>query len=220
MYLKTAIIPTMLKKIEFLTQTLARGYLKAKYLKRPLSILIPKNKDFGRESITQQIHTRLRNRAKTISVAESCTGGLLSSLLTSLPGSSDYFILGVVTYSNKSKEMILSIPAKIITKYGAVSRQVAILMAQNIRKKTSADFGLSITGIAGPARSGVPRRGTSNGVGPTGATPAKSIGTVYICLSGNNKNICRKFHFPGNRKNIRNKSTQEALRLLCAHLSP
>ncbi|MDP2927355.1 MAG: CinA family protein [Candidatus Omnitrophota bacterium] len=154
--------------------------------------------------ITQQIHTRLRNQAKTISVAESCTGGQLCSLLTSLPGSSDYFLLGVVTYSNKSKEMILSIPGKIIARYGAVSRQVAILMAQNIRKKTHADFGLSITGIAGP----------------TGATPAKSVGTVYICLSGKNENICRKFHFPGSRENIRKKSTQEALRLLCAHLSP
>ena len=172
------------------------------------------------KKITQQIHIRLRNRAKTIAVAESCTGGQLSSLLTSLPGSSDYFLLGVVTYSNRSKEMILDIPAKTIASYGAVSAQVAILMAQNIREKTSADFGLSITGIAGPIKSSAPRRGTSNGNSPTRTTPAKSIGTVYICLSERSKNICRKFHFPGNRVNIRKKSTQEALRLLCAHLSP
>ena len=156
------------------------------------------------KKITQQIHNRLAGQTKTISVAESCTGGLLSNLLTSLPGSSDYFLLGVVTYSNKAKEMILSIPAKVIARYGAVSRQVAILMAQNIRKKIQADLALSITGIAGP----------------TGATPGKSIGTVYICLSVKNKNICRKFNFSGNRKNIRKKSTQSALRLLCAHLSP
>jgi nicotinamide-nucleotide amidase len=156
------------------------------------------------KKLAQQIHNRLAKQKKTISVAESCTGGLLCSLLTSLPGSSDYFLLGVVTYSNKSKEMILNIPTKIITRYGAVSRQVAILMAEKIRKKTHADLGLSITGIAGPA----------------GATPNKSVGTVYICLSGKNKNIYRKFNFQGNRENIRIQSTQEALRLLCAHLSP
>jgi nicotinamide-nucleotide amidase len=155
------------------------------------------------DKIIKQIHHQLRKQAKTISVAESCTGGLLSSRLTSLPGSSAYFLLGIVSYSNQSKEMILNIPAKIITRYGAVSRQVAILMARNIRKKIHSNFGLSITGIAGPA----------------GATLAKPIGTIYICLCGKNQNICRKFNFPGNREDIRKKSTQEALRLLCAHLS-
>jgi PncC family amidohydrolase len=156
------------------------------------------------KKIVRQIHNRLLSQAKTISVAESCTGGILSSQLTSLPGSSSYFLLGAVTYSNKSKEMTLGIPIKIIARYGAVSHQVARLMAQNVRKKTHADLGLSITGIAGP----------------TGTTPAKSIGTVYICLSEKNKNICRKFNFSGNRENIRKKSTQSALRLLCARLSP
>jgi nicotinamide-nucleotide amidase len=155
------------------------------------------------DKIIKQIHNQLRKQVKTISVAESCTGGLLSNRLTSQPGSSDYFLLGVVSYSNRSKEMILGIPAKIILRYGAVSRQVAILMAGNIRKIIHSDFGLSITGIAGPA----------------GATLAKPIGTIYICLSGKNINICRKFHFSGNRENIRKRSTQEALRLLCAHLS-
>ncbi len=155
------------------------------------------------KKITQQIHTRLHKLARTISVSESCSGGLLASLLTSLPGSSAYFLLGVVTYSNKSKEIILGVPAKIIARYGAVSVQVARLMAQNIRKKARADFGLSITGIAGPG----------------GATPAKSIGTVYICLSAKNKNTCRKFNFLGRRQNVRKKAVQEALRLLCAHLS-
>ena len=153
--------------------------------------------------IAKQIHNRLRKQAKTIAVAESCTGGLLSSLLTSLPGSSDYFLLGAVTYSNKSKEIILNIPEKIITKYGAVSRPVAILMAKNVRKKIHADLGLSITGIAGP----------------TGALHLKPVGTVYIGLSEKNKNICSKFNFSGSREYIRKKSAQSALRLLCAHLS-
>lgn len=152
--------------------------------------------------ITQQIHTLLCNQAKTISVAESCTGGLLASLLTSLPGSSDYFLLGVATYSNKSKETILNIPAKTIAEYGAVSRQVAILMATNIRKKTHADFGISITGIAGP----------------TGATITKPVGTVFIALASKNKTLCRLFMLQGKRENIRLKSVQEALRLLYAHI--
>ncbi|MCX5693670.1 MAG: CinA family protein [Candidatus Omnitrophica bacterium] len=169
--------------------------------------------------ITKQIHNRLINHKKTIAVAESCTGGQLSNLLTSLPGASDYFLLGAVTYSNKAKEIILDVPAKIIAKYGAVSQPVAVLMAQNIRKKVRADFGLSITGIAGPVRSGAPRRGTSNGAGPSRATPTKPVGTIYICLSVKNKNICRKFNFSGSRQSIRTKTTLSALRLLCAHLS-
>ncbi len=153
--------------------------------------------------ISKQLHNKLIKHKKTISVAESCTGGLLSSLLTKHPGASAYFLLGLVAYSNNSKKQILDIPDKIINKYGAVSNKVAILMAKNIRKKINADFGISVTGIAGPG----------------GAKVNKPIGTVFICLSDRNKNICRKFSFRGKREDIRRKSTQEALRLLCAHLS-
>ena len=124
-----------------------------------------------------QLHEKLHKNGKTVAIAESCTGGQLCSLLTSLPGSSDYFLLGVVTYSNKSKEIILNIPAKIIAKHGAVSQQVALLMAQNIRKKTHADFGLSITGIAGPA----------------GTSTTKPAGTVFIALP---VNLIRMINIP------------------------
>ncbi|MFA5200685.1 MAG: nicotinamide-nucleotide amidohydrolase family protein [Candidatus Omnitrophota bacterium] len=150
----------------------------------------------------REIHNKLLTGKKTVSVAESCTGGLVSSLLTSESGSSGYFLLGVVAYSNKSKEKILGIPAKIIKKYGAVSCHVAKLMAENIRKKAGSDFGVSITGIAGPG----------------GALKNKPVGTVFIGLSKKNKNICKEFLFCGNRQNIRNKSAREALHLLCAHL--
>ena len=153
--------------------------------------------------ISKQAHHKLIKYKQTVSVAESCSGGELSSALTKYPGASNYFLLGVVAYSNNSKEKILRIPAKIISKYGAVCRQVALLMAENIRKKTKADLGISITGLAGPG----------------GATINKPLGTVFICLSTKNKNICREFSFQGNRENIRKKSAQEALRLLCAHLS-
>ncbi|MBU4252840.1 MAG: CinA family protein [Candidatus Omnitrophica bacterium] len=152
--------------------------------------------------ILKQIHKKLLRKEKTVAVAESCSGGELSSLLTSLPGSSGYFLLGVVTYSNKSKEMILNIPAKIIARYGAVSRQVAILMARNIRKKTLADFGLSITGIAGP----------------TGATTTKPIGMVFIALAKKNKTLCRLFLLSGKREAVRKQSVGEALRLLYAQI--
>ena len=149
-----------------------------------------------------KIHNQLLNQKKTIAIAESCTGGLLCSELSRNPGASGYFLLGIIAYSNKYKERILKIPAKIITKYGAVSRQVAILMAQNIRKITKADLGIGITGLAGPS----------------GSTKNKPIGTVFICLSAKNKNICRAFSLRGNRQSIRKKTTQEALHLLCAHL--
>jgi len=152
--------------------------------------------------ILASIHHQLLKKEKTVAVAESCSGGQLSNLLTSLPGSSNYFILGVVTYSNESKQKILNIPAKTITKYGAVSRQVAILMAKNVRKKTGADFGISITGIAGP----------------TGATTTKPVGTVFIALASKNKTLCRLFLLPGQREVIRNNSVGEALRLLYAQI--
>ena len=156
-----------------------------------------------RDKILIKIHNRLLRQGKTIAVAESCTGGLLSGELTKNPGASGYFLLGVVAYSNTSKEKILQIPTKLISKYGAVSRQIAISMANNIRKKSKADLGIGITGIAGPA----------------GSTVNKPVGTVFICLSVKNHNTCRAFSFRGNRQSIRNKATQKALRLLCAHLS-
>ncbi|MDO9572942.1 MAG: CinA family protein [Candidatus Omnitrophota bacterium] len=150
----------------------------------------------------KQLHNKLIKHKKTISVAESCTGGLLCNLLTKHPGASAYFLLGVVAYSNNSKKRILDIPEKIINKYGAVSNKVALLMARNIRKKINADFGISITGIAGP----------------TGATAIKPKGTVYIGLSFKNKTFSRLFLFPGRREDIRKHAALKAMRILAANL--
>ncbi len=149
-----------------------------------------------------KIHNKLLKQKYTIAIAESCTGGLLSAELTKNPGASVYFLLGVVAYSNKSKEGILKIPPKLISKYGAVSRQVAISMAENIRKKSKADLGISITGIAGPG----------------GATTNKPVGTVFICLSTKNINTCQKLSLHGNRRSIQKKAIQKVLHLLCEHL--
>ncbi|MEI6831396.1 MAG: CinA family protein [Candidatus Omnitrophota bacterium] len=161
----------------------------------------------------KQLHNKLIKHKITIAVAESCTGGLLSSLLTKYPGASAYFLLGVVAYSNNSKKKILGIPEKIINKYGAVSNKVALLMARNIRKKINADFGISITGIASPVNAQ-----HFYGAGPTGATAIKPKGTVYIGLSFKNKTFSRLFLFPGRREDIRKHAALKAMRILSANL--
>ena len=115
-----------------------------------------------------------------------------------MPGSSEYFKLGLVPYSNESKNKLLNIPVKTIEKYGAVSKQAAILMAKNVRILAGTDFGISITGIAGPG----------------GARPKKPVGLVYIALSSNKKTICKALLFIGTRNLIKYKSTQAALNML------
>ncbi len=150
------------------------------------------------KSIIKQINTSLIKKQKTIAVAESCTGGLLSEALTRLSGSSKFFILGVIAYSNQAKESILKVPLSLITSKGAVSKEVAYYLAKNVRKIARADFGIGITGIAGPG----------------GGTPKKPVGTVFICVDSTNKIICKKLHFKGSRKEIREKSAQESLKLL------
>ena len=145
-----------------------------------------------------QVHKLLIRKKKTVAVAESCTGGLLSSLLTDLPGSSVFFLLGVVAYSNKAKRDILKIPAGLIKKHGAVSSQVAVAMAQNVRRRAGADLGIGITGIAGPG----------------GGTPDKPVGTVYIAAASKSVKICKKFRFRADRSGVRRKSAAAALSLL------
>ena len=154
------------------------------------------------EHIIHEAHKLLLKERLTVAVAESCTGGLASCLLTELPGSSKYFLLGVVAYSNASKNTLLGIPLGVIHKNGAVSGKVADYMAKGIRKLAKADFGIGITGIAGP----------------TGAGANKPIGTVFISISSKNKNSCRKFCFSGSRMQIRKKSALGALQLLIKSL--
>jgi len=150
------------------------------------------------QNLIKQLHMRLLKTGNTIATAESCTAGLLSSLLTQIPESSRYFILGVTTYSNKTKEKVLRIPASIIHKFGAVSKEVALLMAENVRKLAKADLGVSITGIAGP----------------TGGSLRKPTGTIFVAISSKNKNSCKKFVFKGNRNSVRKQAALKALGLL------
>ena len=126
-----------------------------------------------------------------ISFAESCTGGLLSSTITSVSGSSKIFNLGLVTYSNESKIKVLKVPKKIIKKYGSVSKQVSEIMAKNINKIAKTNISLSITGIAGPR----------------GGSKKKPVGLVYVCLKKGNKITIKKYLFKNKGRNYIQKAT-------------
>lgn len=140
----------------------------------------------------------LKSQKKTVAVAESCTGGLVSKLLTDIPGSSDYFILGIIAYSNQAKSKLLSISKSTISRYGAVSKQVAQKMSQSVRKLAKTDLGIGVTGIAGP----------------TGGSKKKPVGTVYIAIDCACCSNCKKFQFKGSRLLIRKKASTESLKLL------
>lgn len=154
------------------------------------------------KNLNLSTHNLLISGKKTVAVAESCTGGLLSEILTRISGSSRYFILGIVAYSNTSKQSILKIAPPLIAKKGAVSKEVAEKMAESIRRLSGADFGIGITGITGPG----------------GKKPGKPVGTVFISLEEKKRKLCKKFHFTGNRACIRKKTAQKALEILAGML--
>jgi len=129
--------------------------------------------------IVKKIINKLIKKKFKISIAESCTGGMLSSAITSVSGSSKIFNLGLIVYSNKSKINILKISKNIIEKYGAVSKQVCLQMVKNLNIITKTNISISITGIAGPS----------------GGTKKKSIGLVYIGIKKSNKIHIYKFQF-------------------------
>lgn len=145
-----------------------------------------------------KIHNILIKKHKTVAAAESCTGGLLSKLLTDLPGSSKYFTLGLVTYSNTAKKEVLKVPIKILSKKGAVSKEAAEKMSLSAKNLGRTDFGIGITGIAGPG----------------GGNSRKPKGTVFIAIAVKNKAISERFSFKGSRAAIRRKAALKALQLL------
>ncbi len=147
------------------------------------------------ESVVGEI---LKAKRLTLSVAESCTGGLASKRLTDVGGSSGYFMIGIVTYSNESKENFLGVPGAVIKKYGAVSRQVCEEMALGIKHFACTDIGIGITGIAGP----------------DGGSARKPVGLVYIALVTDRKRIVREFRFKGSRQDIRWQVSQAALDMI------
>ncbi|MGC8861431.1 MAG: competence/damage-inducible protein A [Armatimonadota bacterium] len=160
---------------------------------------------FGRDDQTLErvVVGSLIARKTTLAVAESCTGGLVASRITDVPGSSAAFLEGVVSYSNESKRKLLGVPSELLDRHGAVSEEVARAMAEGIRKTSGADFGLSTTGIAGP----------------TGATPGKPVGLVYIALADADGTCAQRHQFGGSRADIKLRASQAALDLLRRSLS-
>jgi nicotinamide-nucleotide amidase len=158
----------------------------------------------GDETMEEVVGRQLTAHGLMLSVAESCTGGLIGHRLTQVPGSSAYFDRGVISYSNQAKQEVLRVPLSLLRRYGAVSAQVAAAMAKGVRLNSHTDIGLSVTGIAGP----------------DGGTEHKPVGLVYIGLNAKSarrstqRTITGEFRFYGDRHTIKLRSSQAALNLV------
>lgn len=159
---------------------------------------------FDNESLETRIVEELRKSGRTLATAESCTGGLVAHRITNVPGSSEIFLEGYVTYSNEAKSRSVNVPAELIETMGAVSEPVACAMAEGARLTTGAEFGIGITGIAGPG----------------GGTETKPVGTVFIALAQEGeKTLCRREYFPSDRETFKQLASQTALDMLRRRLS-
>lgn len=152
--------------------------------------------------LEEVVGAMLRERGLRIATAESCTGGLVASRLTDVPGSSDYVERGAVCYSNRAKTEMLGVPEAMIHEHGAVSEPVAVAMARGIRDRAGTDLGVGITGIAGP----------------TGGTPTKPVGTVVVAVAWAGGERVRTLWFPGEREQVKYHSSQAALDMVRRHL--
>ena len=148
--------------------------------------------------LEERLGDLLRQRGGTISVAESCTGGLLASRITDVPGSSAYFRGGIVAYQNDVKERLLGVSPEILKRFGAVSEESARAMAHGCRKLFSSDIAVAITGIAGPG----------------GGSPNKPVGLVYIAVSALDKVACERFFWSGDRALNKESSVRAALNMV------
>ena len=141
---------------------------------------------------------RLAASGRTLATAESCSGGLIAHRLTNVPGASDYFLGGFVAYSNDAKAELLGVAARDIEAHGAVSEAVARQMAEGALERLGADFGIGVTGIAGPA----------------GGTLEKPVGLVYIAVAGRGETVVVRNEFAGARDEIKWKTAEKALTML------
>jgi len=154
------------------------------------------------DTLPQIVGEKLRSRRMTVAVAESCTGGLLGKMFTDVPGSSNYFLGGIIAYSNELKMKMLSVPQIILEKYGAVSDECARYMAEGATQNLGANIGLSITGIAGP----------------DGGTDEKPVGLVYVGISAAGKSKAKEYHFGTDRDRNRERAAVAALDMLRRYL--
>jgi nicotinamide-nucleotide amidase len=152
----------------------------------------------GEETLEEVVARLLKERGQTISLAESCTGGYISNLLTNIPGSSDYLERGIISYSNAAKVELLKVNEDSILEYGAVSQEVALQMAKGIKSISGTDIGLAVTGI----------------MGPSGASQGKPVGLVYICICYERDCTVRKYTFGEDRLLNKQRTAQAALELI------
>jgi nicotinamide-nucleotide amidase len=150
------------------------------------------------DGLAEVVLDALRDRGQTLATAESCTGGLVGARLTEVPGASDAYLGGVVSYSNQAKETLLGVAHDLLVEHGAVSEQVAAAMAQGARNQLEADWGIGITGVAGPS----------------GGTEEKPVGLVHWAVAGPGSSWADNRVFPGDRSIVREWSTNAALDLL------
>lgn len=151
-----------------------------------------------RQSLEEQVFLQLKDRHMKVSFAESCTGGLLAGRLVNVPGSSEVFEEGYVTYSNEAKQRLLDVSSEALENYGAVSRQVAEQMARGAAKRSGAQAAVGVTGIAGP----------------DGGTHQKPVGLVYIGCFVDHEAVVTENHFDGSRIEVREQAVEAALKLL------
>ncbi|MCL1866504.1 MAG: CinA family protein [Oscillospiraceae bacterium] len=150
------------------------------------------------ETLAEKVVNELKKNGLKVAFAESCTGGMLSSAITSVAGSSDVLEVSVTTYANRAKIEYTDVTEEILSTHGAVSEQTAVLMATGIRKRAKSDIGIGITGLAGP-----------------GGDERNPVGTVYISIDSIILNTkCQHFVFEGNRQKVREQATIEALKMI------
>jgi len=148
--------------------------------------------------LQKNIAESLTRKKLSLSVCESCTGGMLGNIITQIPGSSKYFPGGIIAYSNEVKQRIVGVRQVTLKRFGAVSAEVVREMAQGVRKRFKSDIGIGITGIAGPA----------------GGSKRKPVGLVYLCVSARQHVYVEHHIFKGSRNQIRKEACDKALRLL------
>jgi nicotinamide-nucleotide amidase len=159
--------------------------------------------------LSQEVGCLLKSKGLWLATAESCTGGLLGSLITNISGSSEYYLGGFITYSNFAKERFLNVKPATLKSFGAVSRETVLEMACGVRyvfkdeQDVTKIIGISISGIAGPG----------------GGTPEKPVGTVWIGISSKSGNQAASFNFSGDRVSIKNQTARQALELIISTLS-
>ncbi len=209
-----AIIDNTLKEIDFekegityailaslrKVQVILSGYQREKveeFSKRVISRFPEAFFGYGDIFLENAVLELLIKQNKTVAFAESCTGGWLGKLITDIPGSSKAFLGGVVSYSNEAKIKILNVPEETIEKFGAVSPQTAFYMTNNVRKLFNSDFGIGITGVAGPSQS-----------------EKKPAGLVFIAACSKERTVIKKYNFRGDREMVRQQSTSRAYDLL------